>query len=75
MAAGLVVGTLDIVYAIVFWAIKADVPARRILQSIAAGLLGPESFEGGASTAALGLLLHYFIATSMATAWYVVAKG
>jgi uncharacterized membrane protein YagU involved in acid resistance len=74
LAAGLVAGTLDIVYACVFWALKANVPVQRILQSVAAGLLGKESFQGGASTAALGLGLHYFIATSMSVVYYLVAR-
>ena len=74
LAGGLVAGTLDIVYACVFWGVKAGVPARRILQSVAAGLLGKASFEGGAVTAALGLGLHYFIACSMAVAYYLVAR-
>ena len=74
LAGGLVAGTLDIVYACVFWAVKAGVPVRRIFQSVAAGLLGKASFEGGAATAALGLGLHYFIACSMAVAYYLVAR-
>ena len=73
-AGGLVAGTLDIVYAWVFWAIKAGVPARRILQSVAAGLLGKAGFEGGAATAALGLGLHYCIACSMAVTYFLVAR-
>ena len=74
LAGGLVAGTLDIVYACVFWALKADVPVQRILQSVAAGLLGKASFQGGAETAALGLGLHYFIATSMSVVYYLVAR-
>src|SRR5215475_7162455 len=70
---GLVAGTLDILYAIVFWAIKANVPATRILQSVASGLLGKTSFTGGAQTAALGLFLHFFIAFSMAFTFYAVS--
>ena len=73
IAGGLLAGTLDIVYACVFWAVKADVPARRIFQSVAAGLLGKASFEGGWGTAALGLGLHFFIALSMAAVYYFVA--
>jgi len=73
LAGGLVAGTLDIVYAWAFWALKRGVSPTRILQSVAAGLLGQASFEGGARTAALGLVLHYFIALSMAIAYYVVA--
>jgi hypothetical protein len=73
LAGGLVAGTIDITYACVFWGVKAGVPVRRIFQSVAAGLLGKASFEGGAATAALGLGLHYFIACSMAVAYYLVA--
>lgn len=73
LAGGLVAGTLDMAYACVFWGIKRAVPVERIFQSVAAGLLGEASFDGGAETATLGLVLHYFIATSMAFAYYVVA--
>ena len=74
LAGGLVAGTLDIAYACVFWALKRGVPATRIFQSVAAGLLGQASFEGGERTAALGLVLHYFIALSMSIAYYLVAR-
>ena len=74
LAGGLVAGTLDIIYACTYWAIKRDVPVERILQSVAAGLLGKAAFEGGAGTAALGLALHFFIAISMAITYYVVAR-
>lgn len=74
LAGGLVVGTLDIVFAMTFWAWRADVPALRVLQSIAAGVLGPASFEGGLETATLGLTLHYLIALSMAVVYYVAAR-
>ena len=74
LAAGLVAGTLDIAYACVFWAVKSDVPAMRILQSVAAGLLGQASFEGGGATAALGLALHYLIALSISLVYYLAAR-
>lgn len=74
LTGGLVAGTLDITYACVFWGLKADVPGQQILQSVAAGLLGKASFEGGAGTAALGLALHYFIAISMSVVYYLVAQ-
>ena len=67
-------GTLDITYAWLFWAVKAGVSAQRIFQSVAAGLLGKASFEGGAATAALGLALHFFIATTMSVVYYLVAR-
>ena len=74
LAGGLVAGTLDITYACVFWGIKAGVPAPRIFQSVAKGLLGPAAFKGGAATAALGLFLHYFIATTMSVTYYFAAR-
>ena len=70
---GLAVGTLDAVFATAFWGLR-DVPAIRIFQSIAAGLLGEASFEGGIATAWLGAGLHYFIATMMVLAYYLVAR-
>jgi hypothetical protein len=74
LAGGLVAGTLDIVYACVFWGVKRAVPVQRILQSVAAGLLGQASFKGGGATAALGLALHFFIALSMSVTYYLAAR-
>jgi hypothetical protein len=73
MLGGLVAGTLDILYAMLFWSMKANVPSTRILQSVASGVLGKASFEGGTRTAALGLGLHFFIALSMSVAYYLFA--
>jgi hypothetical protein len=74
LAGGIVAGTLDIIYACVFWALKSNVSAQRILQSVAAGLLGDASFKGGGGTATLGLGLHYLIALSMSVVYYLVAR-
>ena len=74
MAGGVVAGTLDITYACVFWGVKAGVPPQRIFQSVAKGLLGQGAYQGGFATATLGLLLHYFIATSMSLTYYSVAQ-
>src|SRR6185369_4072779 len=74
LAGGLVAGTFDITYACVFWAIKAGARPTRIFQSVARGLLGPASFQGGAKTAALGLFLHYFIAITMSIFYYFAAR-
>ena len=74
LAGGLLAGTLDILYACLFWAAKADLPPTRIFQSVAAGLLGEASFHGGAATAALGLALHFFIACTIAVVYYLAAR-
>jgi uncharacterized membrane protein YagU involved in acid resistance len=71
---GLVAGTFDITYACVFWGLKAGVHPSRVFQSVASGLLGRASFSGGARTAALGLFLHYFIATTMCVVYYLVSR-
>lgn len=75
LAGGLVAGALDILYAIGFWRLKANVPASRILQSVAAGLLGTASFSGGTETAMLGLVLHFGIAVSMAFVYLLMAQN
>jgi hypothetical protein len=71
---GLVAGALDITYACVYWAIKVNVPAQRIFQSVAAGLLGKASFQGGVQTAALGLLLHFCMTLMMSAAYVLGAR-
>lgn len=71
---GLVVGTLDIVYAMAFWGVQGVAPTR-ILQAVAAGLLGAAAREGGWATALLGAVLHFGIATAMVCAYYVASGG
>ena len=71
---GVVAGTFDIVYACVFWAIKRGLSPQRILQGVASGWLGDASVTGGPATAVLGLVTHFFIAISMAVAYYLVAR-
>ncbi len=71
-AGGLAAGILDISYALLFFGSRGVSPAR-ILQSVASGLLGASSFDGGASSAALGALLHMVNALLIA-AVYVLAS-
>jgi uncharacterized membrane protein YagU involved in acid resistance len=71
--AGLTAGVMDITAAFVTWAPQGVSPIR-ILQGIASGLLGAQSFAGGWRTAALGLACHFFIAFSAATVFYAVSR-
>ena len=73
LVGGLIAGALDITYAVVFSGFRG-VPAQRVLQSVASGLLGPVAFQGGTSTAALGLCLHFFIAFSAAAVFYLASR-
>lgn len=68
---GAAVATLDISNAILFWLLYRGTPPRVILQSVAAGLYGRESFAGGMTTAAIGALLHCLIAFGVATAFFL----
>jgi hypothetical protein len=69
----LVVGTLDIVFAILFYG-SLGVSATRIFQSIASGLLGRDSYDGGAPTVALGALLQYVISFGIVTTYALVSR-
>ena len=72
--AGLICGTMDITAALVVYGHYGLAPMR-LLQGIAAGLLGRRSFDGGAATAALGLACHYFIAYSAASVYYAASRA
>ena len=62
LAAG-VVAVADMLDAIIVWVvIYQRSTVQRIFQAVATGLLGPDSFKGGAATAALGLALHCVVA-------------
>lgn len=70
---GFIAGAFDITYAVVFSGFRG-VPAIRILQSVASGLLGSKAFEGGWPTAALGFLLHFLIALIFAFIFYLASR-
>jgi hypothetical protein len=71
--AGLVAGALDITSAFVILGLRRIGPTR-VLQGVAAGLLGRSSLEGGIGTAVLGLALHFFIALTAATVFYLASR-
>jgi uncharacterized membrane protein YagU involved in acid resistance len=73
LIACLVAGTLDLTYAIVFSAFHGH-PPMRIMQSVASGWLGSAAYEGGAATAALGVVSHYFIMFLAATTFYLASR-
>jgi hypothetical protein len=69
---GLIAGVLDITYAFVFSYLRSGRTPAFVLQSVASGALGRDAYQGGAKTAALGLLFHFLIALA-AAAVYVFA--
>src|SRR6478752_7905861 len=73
LAAGFVVGVLDISSAFVIWW-QRGVGLRRGWQGIAAGLLGANAFDGGLVTACLGLALHFFVAFVVVSVFYLASQ-
>jgi hypothetical protein len=69
----LIAGTLDLSDALIYSHFRGIAPTR-ILQSIASGILGRASFTQGAHSAVLGLFLHYFIATTVATIYIFASR-
>jgi hypothetical protein len=59
---GLIAGACDMAYALIWFSGMKGVPWMKIPQSVAAGLIGKGSFDGGAGTVALGFGLHWLIA-------------
>ena len=68
---GITAALLDIALAMSFWWFYNGASPLVILQSIAAGLIGKDSFAGGLGTVSLGAFLHVFIACVMAAVFYL----
>jgi hypothetical protein len=64
---GLIAGTLDLGQAVILFGAKIPL-------AIAAGLLGPQAFHGGAATYILGVLLHFVIALSAAAVYFAASR-
>jgi hypothetical protein len=71
---GLIAGALDLTAACVFSWMRANVSPVRVMQSISSGILGPAAYTVGAKTAALGVVLHFFIATTAAALFYFASR-
>ena len=70
---GLLAGLGDITFAFVVSGLRGVGP-ERVLQSVASGLLGAAARDGGLATAALGAVLHFFIAFVWATVFWLVSR-
>ena len=71
---GLIAGTLDLTAACVYSWLRANVSPITVFQFIASGVLGRESFTGGAKTAVLGVALHFLIATVATAIFYFASR-
>lgn len=64
------VGVLDGLDAVIFFRASP----LRIFQSIATGLLGRSAFDGGWTSGALGLFVHFLIATTAAAVYWAASR-
>ncbi len=71
---GLIAGALDLAAACIASWLRANVSPVRVMQSIASGILGPAAFQGGATTAVLGVVLHFLIATTATALFYFASR-
>jgi uncharacterized membrane protein YagU involved in acid resistance len=55
-------------------AMTLGISPRRVWQGVASGLLGSRALQAGRSTAALGLVLHFFIAFIISTIYVLAAE-
>lgn len=72
---GSIAGALDLTYACVFSAWRADVAPSLVMQSVASGLLGPAAYEGGTPVAALGFCLHFLMMYLITTIFYLLSRS
>jgi hypothetical protein len=72
--AGALVGVLDITAACINARVVAGFTPVRVLKGVAGGLLGRSALEGGFATATLGLVMHFMMALTVATIFYVLSR-
>jgi len=71
---GLIAGILDITAASVNVWLNSGRGLISTFQSVAGGLYGAETFKGGYKTAAIGLAIHFFIATTATAVYYLASR-
>jgi hypothetical protein len=71
---GLIAGIMDLTAASIFYGILRGRSPVVIFQSISSGLFGAKAYEGGFATAALGVALHFLIAFTATTVFYLLRR-
>ncbi len=71
--AGLLTGLVDGLFSSVLSVAFYHSTVTRLFQGVASTLLGPSAFDGGTSTAALGLLMHFGVAFGWSAVFLMVA--
>jgi hypothetical protein len=71
---GLLIALSDMAFAITVWFSWNAAGLEKVLQTIAVGVLGKASYEGGLPAAVLGAALHLFMATTFVVVCTLVAR-
>ena len=74
VVAALIAGVLDLIYATVHLGGYYGLSPMQIFQSIARGVLGPATTEGGWGSASLGIFLEFVLTGIMAAVYIVPAQ-
>jgi uncharacterized membrane protein YagU involved in acid resistance len=76
LLAGFVAGCCDITAALIVYCTMVPLTPMRLLQGIAAGILGRQAaYAGGAKTAALGFVCHFVIALGAAAVYFALSRA
>ena len=71
---GILAGAIDLTYACTYHGLVSGIAPTRILQSIASGYFGMDSFQMGATSAAIGFVTHFGILIVAAATFYVARQ-
>jgi len=71
---GLIAGAMDITAACISGALNGRSPVW-IFQSVASGLLGKNSYQGGFGSAMLGLFIHFSIAFFWCLVYFIASRN
>jgi hypothetical protein len=75
LIAGIVAGAFDGTYAVVYFGLTRGVPAHRIFQHVASGLLGRASFDLGWRSVVLGVVCHFTVAIGAAATFALASRA
>lgn len=71
---GLAIGVLDGIFASTFYPAVLGAEFSRIWKGVATGVVGPAARTGGTEMVALGLLMHFVVATCIATTFLLLTR-
>ena len=74
LVAGLLCGVMDLTAAVTLYGLLRGRRPIQVLQSIASGLFGADSYDGGAVTAAIGVLSHFTVAFGAAATYFAASR-